>query len=337
LNSERLLVVRSASGSARYIAWGRNYRSLAGILDYLPGLRGRVEYHFLKHAPRALHEVTELVPDHMKSSLTTLGPLAANYRAGLLLATSYYKKTVAVGPVLDTAGTRLFIRRHANSSDCESEVAACNSLHITESDFRTLAPIKVDDLTVGYDVVRRSRPTRARDAVASAAALHESLLGSRIIGRIVDQFTTTQVERLLKEADMQLGESLSRDMLVQLGQDRELFLTHGDVTRWNVLIDEDHRYVLIDYESVGYRPKYYDVVHALTQEAALRGSRVDLADVQRRASNATGNSVAHDDISLVLLRSLLETCTSLVAYPSNASRLNKTLTSRMRLYADARQ
>jgi hypothetical protein len=320
--------LRTAIGGARYVAWGNHTGALYRHLDYLTGLRGRVERAWLRLPVRTLTTASR-----SREATTTAQQLRRNLgpdSSALLLWTGYYKDTMLVGPVL-THADGVFVKHFRDPGAAQAEAERATMMHKladAAGAVTTLIPTIMNS-AVTFPLVDRQR-------LATPAEAHHvaTRLAAAAIARAPSEqeqadraSRATQALEQLGSAGIPVKERIAK--LIQRGPER-LAPAHGDITPWNVLIDQDGRAVLIDYDEAAWLPAYFDVVYAHSHVEALSGrvpAPTNMIDVLR------SSGLAADDAQAAVVHGLSEqvmrAADSLRNHPLNSTRLRRQVEAKL--------
>jgi hypothetical protein len=191
--------------------------------------------------------------------------------AAFLLYTGYYKETVLVGPVQSGDGAKLFVKCYQQLDRAIAEVECATRVQSLAGDyFRLARVVKRADNIVAYELLPHGRRAAPLAAVQDAAAA----MGRNVLERCT---ATRATDNLIGEGFVDLGGQFSPELAADLRALRDARIElawpecHGDLTPWNVFMNDQDQLCLIDYERAGRGPPLADLFHLHTQPAALVG------------------------------------------------------------------
>ncbi|WP_346386497.1 hypothetical protein [Nocardioides sp.] len=310
--------MRSARGDLRYIAWGDDYRALVPILDYLTGARRLAERVVLR-SRLSLSRKQRAVPPEAQSQLDELRHHVGDSSSGFMLYTGYYKTTWFVGPVRpDNSGPR-FLKLFKTEEDARAEIdrsRAMNQVPGIGDGFDVVPGELFTSTAVAYHPVTRSRVATEEDAliVGSAIARNSSLHSSSTSWHQ----RAIAADRVSQRRELSQGSQLSRHLV----DETPCSPSHGDVTPWNIVPSET-TLTLVDYERVGHRPAFFDLVYAATHAAALADTAPAVTRVHEvLAASGLPRSRADQIVRAALSASIVEAVEDLEEHPENAARVS---------------
>jgi hypothetical protein len=330
--------LRGASRRARYVGLGVRPNRLYPLLSYLTGRREALE-RLTMRLPAAALRRTAPWPDADRLVAAALEGMPEPHSA-LLLYTGYYKASVFVGPVIERPGAEaVFWKAFRTERDAATELARAAAL-------RRILPgtaVAPDCRSVGsaiveYDCLARSpRRLSEGDLVDCALALGRSGLeqGDGIPSEPNGVAVSQVVADFRKLADWPAADLAAVGDELERVAARPRYLSHGDFTDWNAFRTVDGRLGIVDYDAVGYRPAYFDVVHLLNQRAAEKDV---LPPVELLRSLLTGASADRTvvDLSACLLWDAFETMLQFVSHPQNRAALEETVRLKLRAWSQSR-
>jgi hypothetical protein len=271
--------IRSATWTRRYIGFGDRPGRLYRDLDYLTGVRSRLERIFLGCAPSGVIDAGAVTEDDALRALAALGGGVNGGASALLLWTGYYKDTWMVGPLVGPSG-RHFVKVFKTARMAEAEVDRIALLTTVVPQGVSLTGVEArSGVVVTYGLVKRLRRPLDLPALLATALR----LGDRAAETAAGPPGTVDLYLRHAAALAELGGEGIGDLVRSLQDDASNVpraVAHGDLTPWNVLRTSDGP-VLVDYERVGLYPIYYDVVHCLVQVAVEDGRTPDVRRVER--------------------------------------------------------
>ena len=325
--------LRGAARRPRYIGLGERPNRLYPYLSDLTGARERAERLVLLLPVAVLRRPAPWADADagIEAALATM----EEPRSALFLYTGFYKETLFVGPVR---------RRPAEDvvfwKAFRDEGAAADELRRVAA-LRTILPARAVAATcrsTGGPIVQSDRLVRGRRTIGDpelvACALEVGRLslagaggcGSRgapavpLEREVVEEFAR-QVAPARSEASRMLAE-------LDRCADLPLVLSHGDFTHWNVFSTTGRRVAVVDYDAVGHRPAFFDVVHLLTQAAAEKDS-APRVDVLRSLFDRERRGGADVDLAACLFWDAYETMRQFVEHPRNRHATAPTVWSKL--------
>lgn len=309
---------RSATGERRYVLFGDSARSLYPSLDYMEGMRGRAERWLMRLAPHPRRQVHEVTESELTDSLRDAAKAAGGLTRGLLLATGYYKETVAVGPVVNRAGAKVFLKVYKTSAGAErAKVREDRFLDaVREASVATVRGTMLGERTIGYPVIDNRGKASESESLKLALELGKQLVSGR--GGMGTEVPLRAREVIAETISKVAAESFMR--LVDSCWTGLNGLNHGDVTPWNILRTGAGHHVLIDYERSFVGPAFYDLVYSRLRVRSFTGRRISLKDLAKKVPSTMGERPER-----IVLRSALCVCLATlkdaIENPANADRL----------------
>jgi len=259
--------LRGARLRKSYVGFG-DALSLAGNLEFLSGLRGKLESIALQFGRlpylRSLIGEPDLVMAWDKIAEAVMPQDA------FLLHTGWYKETIFVGPVRGARGELFFAKLFKNEGDARREIERARFIEpMTRGLFRT-APVLVESGSlIAYELIEHGNTcvSYAHIETAAVAMAKASYMRS-------SQSTTVRgfLDWCALEAGLvSAGSSLSLSSLADSSRRVQLADCHGDFTPWNVFADRNGNLCLIDYERAETSVPFSDMFHLCIQYSALRG------------------------------------------------------------------
>jgi hypothetical protein len=318
--------LRGAAAQPRYIGLGWKPNRLYPVLSYLTGWRETTE-RLVMRLPTPVLRRESPWPGADEPVAEVLATQAAPHSA-LFLYTGYYKSTAFVGPVV----------KEADSSDLvfwkafPDEVAA--GLEVDRAaTIGTILPGRASiaqSRTLGGGVVEYERLARSRRPLTDDDLIELA----REVGRLAQEAPVAS--SVVRDSAVTLDQSVLESVCLGLGRPRSelsalrselakcasapLYLSHGDFTRWNVFAAQDGGIAVVDYDAVGLRPAFFDMVHLIGQDATERGSEPSVELLRKRVPEATSS-----DLRVCLFWDAYETMLQYVDNPHNRDATGETV------------
>lgn len=317
--------LRSATGEPRYLGWGRRPQQLYTSLDYMIGLRGVAERQLMRLMPTPFLRATRPLAAQARLALAETQSLPQSSVRGLLLWTGYYKNTWFVGPVEDSNGIRVFAKVFKCAEDSSSELRRSRivgDLAASAGTFNAIPAARLGCTVVGYDVVHRARLATRGETLEVAAAFGRTSADSALVPAGDDWASRCRSAALILEATIGWPADEAIRLLTRCSP-THLAIAHGDMTPWNLLETFEGPPHLIDYECVGWRPPFYDLVYADSHPLALAGAVSELEATKARLRQLGYASLdIRTMVASALATSILEAADALAEHPDNRSRLS---------------
>ncbi|NIJ47889.1 phosphotransferase [Rhizomicrobium electricum] len=264
-----------------------NPEYLAQNIVFLSGLRGFIE--------RAAIDLTQKLDlgRSVKESPVLYGwsQLVRQFqpRDAFLLYTGYYKDTILVGGVTCANGASLFVKVYDDPAKAAAELVRANCAErFLRPWFKPACLQAADGCVVGYELLIHAKRTPLSTDVETAIlslcrSAYNSPRGSRPTADFVDPLLSTRLSSINVS---ELGATLER-LLSEQTPTPEV-RCHGDLTSWNLFLDNAGALCLVDYEHVGVCSPYADFFHYYVQPAALHCKTVDLEGLVTLSARSAG-------------------------------------------------
>ncbi len=311
--------MRGASSRPRYIAIGHRPNDLYPLLSYLTGLRETAERLVMRLPARLLYGTAPW--DGAEAAIESVLADQSQPPSALFLYTGYYKETIFVGPVVlaGDGGRIVFWKAFGSQEDIDDELErASNLARIIPAGVTSASCVQRGARLVEYEQLVRAgwRGLTRGEHVACVTAIANSSVRGVSTDRPAVPLEAAVVRSfvdLARYSDVPI-EALSDELERCSGL--PLYLSHGDLTRWNLFRTPDGRVAVVDYDEVGFRPAYFDVVHGLAQEAAQRG-KVPPVALMRSAVAQAPQGAPRLDLAASLFWDAYETMRQHLAHPDN--------------------
>lgn len=313
--------IRSAAGDLRYVGWGPAPRKLAPHLNYLTGSRGILEQMALRSGLTASGK-QRAVPHDAEAALAEVMATVEPRQRGLLLYTGYYKDSWFVGPVATGTGIdflKVFRDPHQASEEIRHATLAAR-LPGAGARYLCLPATPLTDRAVSYPIVRRRGRASTDTAIGIAMAISR---GDAPVS--VDEGDWAARADAVEARVLAVGQSPMRpgQLASQAASGGALTLSHGDLTPWNI-IPTGRGPVLIDYERLGWRPRHFDLIYAVTHVPAVAGREASIpALLDRLKQVGVVNDERRATAVSALAVGLVEHGEALLRHPNNTRRVEQ--------------
>ncbi|MFD2092788.1 phosphotransferase [Blastococcus deserti] len=264
----------------------------------------------------------------------------------LLLYTGYYKNTLFVGPVILRHGHEpVFWKAFRGTKELELELRRVEGVRVLIGGSLRMA----NGHHVGAEVIqyqhlprskrRLSEATLAQVAIEMGWRAQSAAVTRETFG--VDPAVVLDAARVREFADVTgiLDPTVVDDLLTDLPRclAAELYLSHGDFTGRNVFSLYGGGVGVVDYDAVGMRPAFFDVVHLVCQSSVDAGRQPPVAELQGLLASVVGASRAREHLRLCLFWDWYENMLQYLDHPENRGRTGAAVALRLAAWRQCRE
>lgn len=190
--------------------------------------------------------------------------------SSLVYDTSWYKETRAIG-IVKTSETVYFVKIHAQPEECLFEERQARFVKEMFSGSFLTAPILVSaGNCLFFQFIPRLRAVQADDHIEERLLhLTKNFLDQHAITKDLSDCIPLDLFALCHGTQYaDLGKKI-RSWIEKNDQQIRHIPVHGDMTPWNMFVNQEEKIVLVDYERAGWQVPFYDLFHYVLQSQAL--------------------------------------------------------------------
>jgi hypothetical protein len=191
----------------------------------------------------------------------------------IFFKTSWYKETQFTG-ILQDGQEHYFIKIFKSHEETLFQENQFNFVNKYFSDyFSTITIEKYFDNILANKYIPHARPIGIEDHIEhKILEMTNDFINKQAIVKPVKDCLPIDLGFVLGEQKKLLGR------ITSWAQKQELSIipVHGDMTPWNMFVDDLGQIVLVDYEAAGWQVAFYDYFHFILQPLALKKNAVPI-------------------------------------------------------------